>query len=230
MKPIAIFYHCLFELGSPPEILEGAVNIARDQMGQLVDCGLFGQSSLMTAGVNGEAGSVSEFLADAIIPQGENRKLMFHGLDSRAENLTIVALWNWARINPGWNILYFHCKGATHKPNADYSKMAGGWRDGMMKHLVGNWRQCVADLDHHDIVCAHWMWNMADGTQHIPAGNFLWITSNFAASLPDINLRDRIKVSGIANVESRYEAEVFWGNGKRPNVKSYLPNGGDGVP
>ena len=30
-------------------------------------------------------------------------------------------------------------------------------------------------------------------------------------------------------VSSRFEAEVVWGNGPRPIVKSYRPNGGGGV-
>lgn len=226
MKPIAIFYHCLTHIGSPPALLPDAVNIIRDQIEQLKACGLLDACQEFVVGLNG--GSESWEIANLIIPA--KAKLILHGLESRAENLTIVALWEWAKTNPDWNILYFHSKGATHAAHTDYAKFSGKWRDGMMKHVVFNWRQCVADLENHDIVCAHWMWNLADGTQHIPAGNFLWITSNFVATLPDIHLRDRIKVSGIANVESRYEAEVFWGNGKRPNVKSYLPNGGDGVP
>lgn len=99
-----------------------------------------------------------------------------------------------------------------------------------MQDLVENWKQCVADLENHDIVCSHWMWNMADGTQHIAAGNFWWATSNFLVKLPSFMIRDRIKVSGLDSVESRFEAEVILGNGPRPNVKSYRPNGGGGVP
>jgi len=55
----------------------------------------------------------------------------------------------------------------------------------------------------------------ADGTQNIPAGNFLWIKSDFVATLPSMYKRDRIKLSGMTSPESRYEAEVFWGNGTR---------------
>lgn len=99
-----------------------------------------------------------------------------------------------------------------------------------MQDLIVNWRQCVSDLENHDIVCSHWMWNLLDGTQHIPAGNFLWVTSNFVEKLPSVYLRDRIKQDGIDALSSRFEAEVFWGNGARPNVKSYRPDGGGGVP
>ena len=100
-----------------------------------------------------------------------------------------------------------------------------------MADLTTNWRTCVMDLETHDIACSHWMWNMgSDQSQHSPAGNFLWLTSNFAASLPSMFERERIKMSGIASIESRYEAEVHFGNGRRPVVKQYRPNGGGGVP
>ena len=117
-------------------------------------------------------------------------------------------------------------------PDSSYGNtVSGPWRHAMMQDLVMGWRECVAALDAgSDIACSHWMWNMADGTQHIPAGNFLWVKSEFAAALPSMFLRDRIKVSGISSLESRYEAEVFWGNGKRPSVYQVRPNGGGGVP
>lgn len=226
MKPIAVFYHCLTHLGIPPQPLPDAVAIIRDQMAQLKAGGLADACNEMVVGVNG--GDESQAVIRKFVPA--KAKLILHGLESRAENLTIVELWNWAKTHPDWNVCYFHCKGATHAAHTEYAKFSGRWRDGMMKYVVTNWQQCVVDLDSHDIACAHWMWNMADGTQHIPAGNFLWVTSNFVAKLPSMHLRDRIKGSGIANVESRYESEVFWGNGQRPNVKAYLPNGGEGVP
>ena len=101
----------------------------------------------------------------------------------------------------------------------------------MVQYLVGGWRESVAEIERGaDIVCCHFMWGMADGSQNIPAGNMLWLNSTFAGSLPDMFQRDRIKTSGIAAAESRYEAEVFWGNGRRPAVFQWLPNGGQGVP
>lgn len=101
----------------------------------------------------------------------------------------------------------------------------------MMGDLVLNWNRCVHDLDDgNDIVCSRWLWNMADGSQHIPAGNFLWVKSSFVARLPSIFLRERIKVSGIGHLESRYESEVYWGNGPKPNVKHYRLTSGGGIP
>jgi hypothetical protein len=226
MKPIAIFYHALFVIGDPPKPLPAAFPIVEEQMNSLHDSGLLKAASEFHVGING--GAESESIANDVLPY--KAKVTYHGLQSRAENLTIVMLENWVKTHPGWNVLYFHAKSSTHSPDSDYGKFASAWRKGMMEDVVHNWRTCVEDLKTHDIACSHWMWNMADGTQHIPAGNFLWITSDFAAKLPSIYLRERIKTSGIAALESRFESEVFWGNGPRPNVKSYRPNGGGGVP
>jgi hypothetical protein len=86
----------------------------------------------------------------------------------------------------------------------------------MLRNLVWGWRQCIEDLNGGaEMVCCHFLRNMADGTQHIPAGNFLWIRSDFVTTLPSMHLRQRIIDDGIAAASSRYEAEVFWGNGPR---------------
>lgn len=227
--PIIVFFHGLFVLGDPPAILESALNIIHDQMRQLKASGLEDAASQIIVGINGS--KESEVFAKSVLP--EKAQITYHGLQSRAENLTLVMLENWVRATPGEAfICYFHSKGASHAPGTPYGEgVSKPWREGMMHDVVLNWRNCVADLSNgHDIACSHWLWNMADGTQHIPAGNFLWVKASFARKLPSIFLRDRIKVSGIAAYESRYEAEVYWGNGPRPVVKQYRPNGGGGVP
>lgn len=94
-----------------------------------------------------------------------------------------------------------------------------------MFDLVSNWRRSVADLESgYDIVCSSWLWGQCDGTQNIPAGNFLWIKSDFAATLPSILMRDRIKRDGVGALSSRYESEVYWGNGPRPKVQCWRPD------
>lgn len=226
MKNIAIFYHALFTIDG--QILPSAISIVDEQMTALKTSGLLDAATEMIVGINGNPLESGVFV-HRFIPS--KAKVVYHGAESRAENLTIVELHNWAKDHPDWLILYFHSKGSTHAPGSDYGeKVSKPWRLGMMQDLVTNWRTCVADLENYDIVCSHWMWNLADGTQHIPAGNFLFLTSNFAAKLPSFYLRDRIKQDGISALSSRYEAEVFWCNGARPNVKSYRPDGGSGVP
>jgi hypothetical protein len=227
VKPIAIFYHCVGFIGNPPLLLSGGLQIVAEQMMQIVESGLLSEASEIQVGINGAEESR---LMDDWVPT--KAKITYHGLQSRSENLTIVMLHEWSRTHPDWNVLYLHAKGASHPIDSEYARnVALPWRRGMMHDLVTNWRQCVADLDAgYDIACSHWMWKNAPENNTIPAGNFLWVTSNFAASLPSLYERDWGRRGLIASLEARYEAEAFWGFGPRPNVKQYRPNGGGGVP
>ncbi len=215
---IAIFYHALFYFGTPPKLSPNALAIVHEQMFDLRESGLLEACEEMVVGVNGGAESVP--VVRYVIP--EKSRVIMHGLESRSENLTIVKLCEWAKTHPGWVILYFHTKGITHTPGTEYHHVAGIWRRTMMKDLVTNWKQCVQDLRNgHDIACSCWEWGMCDGTQNIPPGNFLWLRSDFVNKLPSIYDRARIKQSGISSAESRFEAEVHWGNGPKPQVKQY---------
>lgn len=218
-KPIAIFFHGLFFLGDPPRHMPNAGCIISDQITQMINTGLWDAASEIHFGING--GKESLPVCETIVPQ--KATVTYHGLQSRNENLTIVMIEEWVKTHPGWNVLYLHAKGSSHEPNSDYAqRVSKPWREAMMQDLVVNWRQCVADLETHDIACMVWLWDQGwDHSQHIPAGNFLWLTSDFAAKLPSLYLRARIKEDGIDAATSRYEAEVAWGNGPRPNVKAY---------
>lgn len=212
---IAIFYHTLFYIGD--QLRMSAVNVVREQMTQLKQSGLLDAADQFVVGING--GEESAQLANVLIPSKAD--ITLHGLASRAENLTIVEIEKWVRDHLDWAVLYFHSKGATHEPNSDYGKFAGRWRRCMMNHMVSNWRGCVDNLrDGYEATGCHWMTGLgSDKSQNIFAGNFWWATSDFLRDVPSIFLRDRIKVSGIASLESRYEAEVWIGNGRLPKVK-----------
>ncbi len=220
MKPIAIFFHGLFFLGDPPRHMPNAGCIISDQITQMINSGLWDAADKIFFGVNGSDESASA--ANSIIPQ--KATVLYHGLQCRNENRTVEWLLTWAKKNPGWNVLYQHAKGSSHAPAECYAiNVSKPWREAMIQDLVVNWRQCVADLDAgHDVACMVWLWDMGwDKSQHIPAGNFLWLTSDFAAKLPSLYLRARIKEDGIDAVTSRFESEVAWGNGSRPKVKAY---------
>jgi hypothetical protein len=227
--PIVIFHHCLLRLGDPPEILPRAFSILREQMMQLEMSGLINECSEMFVGLNDNEEALD--YAQMFVPP--KAKFIFHGLASRAENLTVVAMHDYCRKHGSEAyVLYTHSKGSSHAEGVAYGTgVSDPWRRAMMDDMVMNWHTCVDVLNGGmDIVCSRWLWNMADGSQHIPIGNFLWTRSSFVSQLPSMHLRERIKTSGIADVESRYEAEVFWGNGKRPNVHSMRPQGGGGIP
>lgn len=216
MNPIAIFYHGLFYLGNPPQLLPHAMDIIHEQMSLLKSSGLLAACDKLVVAING--GKESEEMANLVIPPKADKIL--HGLDSRNENLTIMALHEFAKANPNWYILYFHSKGASREEQAEHIE---NWRNCMMTHLIQNWWKCVADLDAgFESVGCHWLTNQGDGSQNIWAGNFWWCKASYLRMLPSMTQRDRIKKSGIKSIESRYEAEVWIGFGTRlPRIKDY---------
>lgn len=214
---IAIFYHCLFYLEDPEDLRMNAVEIVANHMKLLQDCGLLFAASEITVGING--GDESRDIADLLLPRKARK--VFHGLDCRNENKTILEIEKFARCSPGYAVLYFHAKGATHKDN---DPIRTAWRQCMTRHCVSYWQRALGDLQNgYDSVGVHWMTGeQTPPGQSIWAGNYWWAKSEFLRSLPSIMLRDRIKTSGIAALESRYEAEVWLGNGPRlPKVKDY---------
>lgn len=219
MKPTALFYHCLFLLGNPPTVSPHAGCVVANQMVEAQMSGLWSAANEIHVGVNG--GAESEAIAKHIIPA--KARVTFHGLQCKNECRTVEMMLEWAKTHPGWNVLYFHAKSSSHQPGSDYyERISAPWLRMMMTDLVVNWATCIKDLETHDIACSVWLWDQGwDKSQHIPAGTFLWITSDFAAKLPSLLLRERIKQDGIDAPESRYEAEVAFGNGPRPNVKAY---------
>jgi hypothetical protein len=171
-------------------------------------------------GVNG--GDESLHLASVIAPA--KAKLVGHGLQSRCENPTIVLMEEWLKsTSEEACVLYFHAKGASHNLDTLYAKFEADWRECLMYHCVDHWRQCVADLALFEAVGCHWLTNWgADRSQNYFAGTFFWARASYLRTLPSIFLRDRIKISGIASLDSRYEAEVWIGNGPRlPTVRDY---------
>jgi len=225
MKPIAIFYHCLFMHGTPPELRPAAFAIVHEQMSRLQDSGLTEAASEIVIGINGPT-SESEDYARLLCPA--KARLVFHGPDSFSENLTLVEIEKWAPSHPDWNVLYLHAKGCTHALGSDYLKMSSRWRNCMMEELVYHWKRCLQDLDSGiEAVGCHWLTGQGwDHSQHYFAGNCWWACSSFLATLPSIYKRARITESGIGHPDSRYEAEVWIGNGSRPPiVRDYAHHG-----
>jgi len=217
--PLIIYHHGVFVIDS--QVLPNAAPIAREQMEAFKNSGLLDAASEFHACING--GPESEPFVKEIFPAKVQVK--YHGTECKNENLTILDLFARAhQIEGEAYFLYEHQKGSSHAPGTHYGEsVAKPWRLAMTQDLITNWRQCVADLDAgHDIASMVWLWEQGwDKSQHIPAGNWLWIKSSFVLKLPSLYERARIKEDGIGALSSRYEAEVCWGNGPRPVVKAY---------
>jgi hypothetical protein len=215
MKPIAIFYHGLFFRDN--EWLPHAFTIAQQQFWAVEDSGLEKAASEIHIGLNGG----QESLEPARLVFPAKAEITLHGQDSKNECSTILMLEDWVKTHPDWYVLYFHCKGATHPPGHGISDR---WRGCMMRNNVLLWHRCVADLmTGCDAVGCHWMEppETPEG-QYIFAGTFFWAKSNFMRELPSIMDRPQIKKTGLKHLDSRYEAEVWLGNGpRRPVIKDY---------
>lgn len=229
MSPIAIFYHCLVftdrrVMGAKPSLCPDAVDIITSQMIELNAYELPETATDIFIGVAGGAESV-----DVVRPLAHQKaQLMPFGLDAKSETPTIVKLQEYARVNPGHFILYFHSKGASHV-DLEYLKFVTRWRRCMMQNLVIQWRKCVADLESgYDSVGCHWMTNMSPPSHKdsIWGGNFWWAKASFLNTLEPITNRPLIKEHGINAPIARMESERFLGAGPRlPRVKDYHVNG-----
>jgi hypothetical protein len=191
------FYHCVSSRGNH---LPSSRPIVHEQMKALRESGLEAHAQEIHIGING--GKESEANAGGLLPP--KAYVIHHGAECRNENLTLLELCKRANeIDGEAYMLSIHSKGASHPPGSSYGEtVSKPWRLGMMEDLVFNWRKCVAALDKgYDIACSHWMWNMADGTQHIPAGGFLWVKASFVRKLPSIYLRARIKALELPHLK-----------------------------
>lgn len=225
--PIAIFYHAVFLFGDPPVFIPEAIDIISDQMSAIKQSGLEDAADQIHIGING--GIESEIFTKALLP--EKAHLAYHGLQCRSENRTMKMLHDFALSkSEEWHILYFHPKGASHAHDCDYARtVSTPWRNRMMKHVIYDWRQCIADMPGYHAVGCHWIERGAEGGfQRFFGGAFWWARASFLRDIPSLLERDRIKQDGLDSFESRYENEVWIGNGPyAPVIKSYY-NGGIG--
>ena len=119
MKPIAVFYHAYF-------CTPHAKRVTKECMDALRNSGLEQESQEIYCSYNT---SLSEAeMGDTLSLFPKKAQLKSHGPDSFSENLTIDQLHTWAQSHPGWDILYFHSKGASHTPGCDSEIRRGRWR------------------------------------------------------------------------------------------------------
>lgn len=246
MRPIAVFYHCMFSIGArtastieptrpplTPGALPAAVGIVRSQMEALARSGLLGAANRLFIGVNGGPECFA-IAAELFPPQAI---VSFHGLGCRNELRTILMLERFVQevthLESGtdWSVCYHHAKGASYPTTDDQSVK---WRRCMEKHVVDGWRSCVDALDKgYDAAGAHYLSPpLTPVDQRIFAGNFFWARSRYLATLTPLLERERLRLSGVDPLESRFEAEVYVGNSARPpRIMDFHPKiTGNGFP
>jgi hypothetical protein len=184
--------------------------IAREHVAALRETG---QDWTLTAGLTGSREARREARSWF---SGEFPGCTFTEANSGFEQLTLIALYRWARrADPATPVLYAHTKGVTHpRDSSDESVFVAAWRRAMTHDLISGWAICLKLLEDHDAVGCCWLdpavfnpvfvrevptWQR----RQIPffGGNFWWANAGYAASLGQVRCTDR------------YEAERWIGLG-----------------
>jgi len=209
MRPIAVFYHCLFTGTVRPIDTGYAIALMTEQMQSLERCGLVQHAKEIWIGVNG--GQDDADIARLLAPSGA--KVVPHGTGTGTEITTMNMLRSWCQSHLGWNVLYFHSKGISHPESPNTL-----WRLNMEHFVLHNWRMCVLDLDSgYDAVGSYWLTpEEHKGLIKTPffGGTFWWSKSEYLASLPALP---------EPTFDNRYMAEGWIGSRiPRPNVKNLI--------
>ena len=106
--------------------------------------------------------------------------------NNRKEGVTLNEIYEYSRDHPEAKILYIHTKGIirpfkcdTYFPSNDAKPWVYNWRNCMQRHLISGYRQCIQDLDDHDLVGVKWK---ATPVPHF-SGNFWWANASYINTL-----------------------------------------------
>lgn len=172
MNKIAIFYH-IGQLNHWREVYNDQINL-------LHQSGLYEVADFIYCGING----------DEKLPEPVPSKLIVnYNRDKVLEANTLEAMWNFARINPDFRILYIHTKGVTRIDAL--KEVADKWRKYMEYFVVSQWKRCIDELQNYDTVgvqlrdkATYW----PDGKKIVIDanyydGNFWWVNASYIKTL-----------------------------------------------
>jgi hypothetical protein len=192
---IAIFYH-VYQVHNWPKVFE-------EQIGNLQYSGLYDEADYIHIGINGI--NALPFTLNKVNRVKYNQN---HG----SEIDTLTDLYNFAKVNPEYRILYFHTKGVSHF-NSPYAANVDSWRKYMEYFCITKWRDCIASLVDYDTAGTDWVDMAHINNQILPiphyGGNFWWASSEYISKLD-------IKYLSEETPWKRYNCE-FWIGSKQPN-------------
>jgi hypothetical protein len=216
--PIAIFYHARLSGGSNVDTgasvnPEFGKRLFKEQIKTVQDSGLFENCNEFYVGLNGTM--LEGVWANEIVPRGTQLLMWLPPNESLL--CTMRHLQAWLPGHEDWFVCFFHMKGATH-PN---DPLQNAWRACMTKHVITDWRKCVAALEvGRDAVGCHWLNGRRDDPK-LPqpsffGGVFWWATARFLLKLPPLPEK-------ITRREDWYEPEWWIGSGPTPKICDYHP-------
>jgi hypothetical protein len=209
VKPVAIFYHCIFT-GTERVINSGFVmDLMAQQMQTLEAVGLADYAREMYVGVNG--GEDDAEIARMLAPN--KAKIIAHGKGTGTEITTLNFIREWVKSRSGWYVLYFHTKGVSHPENPNTT-----WRLNMERHVLHNWRTCILDLDKGYDCCGSYWLTPEEHRSWVKSpffgGTFWWAKADYLATLSPLPAPEFI---------NRYDAEGWIGSGpRRPRIMNYI--------
>lgn len=213
MQPIAVFYHTRLFGGEPTTPSDWAAQVMADQMQNLKDSGLLDacQEFIVCSNGNDEEAKATRLLCP------EKAVVVSHGEKAKSHLPTIDFIRRWLPGHKDWYICYFHIKGSTHPGDVFYQN----WRKCMQRHVITNWKTCVADLDGgFESVGAHWL-TPAQYGGIVPSpfwgGSFWWAKESLLSGLPELPVHPESR-------EQWFWAERWIGSNRGPYVKDYAPH------
>lgn len=194
---IAVFYHVCQ--------VNNWFNMFQEQISKLQKSGLYDDADYIHIGINGETPlPLKLFKANRI----KFNKNFYSEID------TLIDLYNFARANPDYKILYFHTKGVTHA-NCGYPELEANvdaWRKYMEYFCIEKWKESSDKLKDFDTVGVDWLKTAHINNEERPmphyAGNFWWANSNYISKLDISYLKEDTPWK-------RYNCE-FWIGTKNP--------------
>jgi len=178
MKPLAVFYHCLFSSRHRHIDSNFAMLIMAEQMADLQESGLADAAQEIHICCN--SGPEYKSILRELAPK--KSLLHFNGHGAFTEVPTMYFIQEWLPAHKDWYVLYYHIKGVT-KP---HDTGAQQHRRNMGKAMVREWRRCVDDMDHgYDAV--GWALVHPKKRPLLPGcffiGNFWWAKASYMLKL-----------------------------------------------
>lgn len=165
---VYVFYHIFCR--------EMTLDIIKSQTDHIMFSGLYDTVNAIYCFITGEPEHMSKCI-EYINTLGQKYKITYTiPNDTTYERFTLLKIRNF--VKSGDKFLYIHSKG-VRLPDSSPIKY---WRMYLEYYCMTKHKQCLQDLDNHDIVGVNW--------RSIPkphySGNFWWSTADYYLKLPDI--------------------------------------------
>jgi hypothetical protein len=175
---VKIFYHIC--------AINHCVSVVEEQMAAILYSGLYGSPNLegIYCFLTAKDDFSLNYVKNLLLLYGEKIKIVGESLDtSRYERFTLESIGDYlgAHGDSGADaaILYIHTKGVSQTEPEKITNVLY-WTRALNYHMIGRWRECLAELKEHDVVGTYYA---AKPLPHFQ-GNFWWARADYFKKLP----------------------------------------------